>query len=200
MENDKGRSQRQHVSPSVGDTEALVDASGQSLLPPEEDPLIPPIPVTFPGDHRPRSWQETPRVGTPKRERADDETSSDSVLQVRPPKRRASGMSTSDTELEAPSDTPRPVVSMTATQSIAPFPAPPIVTPYGAAPQTQPQVRYSLSEIAKIPFGVIHRPSPFMDLTRMAHSYPARFLRFISGECVIRKLLRGVQTARQCVY
>ena len=158
MENDKRRSQRQHVSPSVGDTEALVDASGQSLLPPEEDPPIPPIPATFPWGHRPRLWHETPRVGTPKRERADDETSSDSDLQDRPPKRRASGKSTSDTELDAPSDSPRPAVSMTVTQSIAPFPAPPIATPYGTAPQTQPQVHYSLSEIMKNPLR--RYPSP----------------------------------------
>ena len=53
MDNDKRRSQRQHVSLSVGDTEVLQDSSGQALLLPEEDPLVPPIPPTFPWGHRP---------------------------------------------------------------------------------------------------------------------------------------------------
>ena len=51
MDNDRRRSQRQHVSPWAEDTEALMGSSGQSLLPPEDDPLIPPIPTTFPWGH-----------------------------------------------------------------------------------------------------------------------------------------------------
>ena len=48
VDNDRRRSQRQHVSLAVGDQEVLKDTSGQVLLPPEEDPIIPKIPPTFP--------------------------------------------------------------------------------------------------------------------------------------------------------
>ena len=129
IENDKRRSQRQHVSPSVGDTETLVDSSGQSLLPPEEDPPIPPLPTSFPWGHRPRLWHENPRADTPKREREDDETSTDSDLKGRDPKRRASVRSDDDMDLAAPSDTQGPPGPVKVNREIAPFQALPIATP-----------------------------------------------------------------------
>ena len=119
LEDDRRRSQRQHVSPSVGDTGVLQDSSGQVLLPPEEDPLIPPIPPTFPWGHRPHLWREIPRVDTPKRVRADDETSVDAEISSRPPKRRASGKSTSDTGLGAPSDLSQSDVVTSAQTAVA---------------------------------------------------------------------------------
>ena len=144
MDNDKRRSQRQHVSISAGDTEVLLDSSGQALLLPEEDPLVPPIPPTFPRGHRPHLWREIPRVDTPERERAGDDTSLDIEMSRRPPKRRASGKSTSDTGLEAPSDRSR----QDAVTSVLPQPQlPSLVTTYGTSNRTQPQLRYSLSEI-----------------------------------------------------
>ena len=145
-------------------------------------------------------WHETPRVDTPKCGRADGETSTDTDLQGRPPKRRASVKSDSDTDLDAPSDPPRPAVSVTATQEIAPFPAPQIATPYGAAPQTQPQVHYSLSEIVKNPLRrypsskSLYGLDPDGSLLR----HPVFAVNF--GGCGARKLLRGVKMTRQCVY
>ena len=61
MENDRRRSQRQLVSPFVDDSDALLDSCGQSLLPPDDDPIVPAIPPTFPWDHRPHLWREIPR-------------------------------------------------------------------------------------------------------------------------------------------
>ena len=144
MDNDKRRSQRQHVSISVGD-------SGQALLQPEDDPLVPPIPPSFPWGHLPHLWHEIPRADTPKRERAEDDTSTDVEMSRRPPKRRASGASTSDTGREAPSDRPRRDV---ATSVLLQPQLPSLVTTYGTSNRTQPQLRYSLSEIMKNP------PSP----------------------------------------
>ena len=141
IENDKRRSQRQHFSPSAGDTETLVDSSGQSLLPPEEDPPIPPLPASFPLGHRPWLWFATPRPDTPKREREGDTTSVDSDLKGRDAKRRLPEMSKVDTDLAAPSDAPGPPVPVKVNQEIAPFQSPPIATPFGTIPQSQPQVR-----------------------------------------------------------
>ena len=91
MENDRRRSQRQLVSPSVEDSDALLDSCGQALLPPDDDPIVPAIPPTFPWGHRPHLWHEIPRVDFPKREREGDETSLDIDISSRPPKRLASG-------------------------------------------------------------------------------------------------------------
>ena len=107
--------------PSVGDTETLVDSAGQSLLPPEEDPPIPPLPISFPRGHRPRLWHENPRADTPKREREDDETSTDSDLKGRDPKRRVSVKSDDDMDLAAPSDAPCPPDPVKVNREIAPF-------------------------------------------------------------------------------
>ena len=54
MENDKRRSRRQLAAFSSGDTEALVDSSKQSLLPPDADAVVPPLPPGFPWGRRPR--------------------------------------------------------------------------------------------------------------------------------------------------
>ena len=80
VEDDKRRSQRQHCPPLAGDTETLADSPGQPLLPPEEDPPIPPLPASLPLGHRPRLWIANPRADTPMRGRDDDATSMDSDL------------------------------------------------------------------------------------------------------------------------
>ena len=90
LENDKRRSRRQSADFSCGDTEALVDASQQSLLPPEADVIAPPLPPGFPFDNRPRLWNVSARVDTPKRGREGGDPSSDSDVVHREPKRLAS--------------------------------------------------------------------------------------------------------------
>ena len=60
MENDKRRSRRQLAAFSSGDTEVLVDSSEQSLLSPDADAVVPPLPPGFPWDHRPRLWSALP--------------------------------------------------------------------------------------------------------------------------------------------
>ena len=53
MENDRRRCQRQQLSFRAGEDEIVLDASGQPLPPPEEDPLVPLLPVGFPVRHKP---------------------------------------------------------------------------------------------------------------------------------------------------
>ena len=90
LENDTRRHRRQLVDFTCGDTEELVDASRQSLLPPGEDARVPPLPQGFPLDHRPRFWLPAIRVDTPKRDREGDDSSSDGGGTHRDPKRIAS--------------------------------------------------------------------------------------------------------------
>ena len=153
VDNDRRRSQRQHVSLSVGDQEVLKDTSGQVLLPPEEDPIIPKIPPTFLWGHRPHLWREIPRVDTPKRVRTDaDPSEGDAEIPSRPPKRRVSAKSTSNTGLDAPSDLSLPdVVAPAQTQPPLQLIPASQVTPYGTSSRTTPMLRYSLSEIMNNP-------------------------------------------------
>ena len=166
IENDKRRSRRQHVSFSAGDTEALVDSSGQSLLPPDEDSLVPPLPHGFPWDHRPRLWSEVPRVETPKRERAEDDSSSESDGMSREPTRRASVKGGFVPHVAARSCPPvapllrrsSPIEAAGGTapesQALVPFQAPSIASPYGTAPQTQPRVIHFVIHFVTI----LHNP------------------------------------------
>ena len=169
IENDKRRSRRLQASFSVGDTAALADSSGQPLLPPDEDTFVPPLPHGFPWGHRPRLWSELPRVETPKRERVEDDSSSESDGMSREPKRRASVKGGFVPHVEARSCPPvdplprrsSPIDAASGTapgsQALVPFQAPSIASPYGTAHQTQPRVHYSLSAIMQNPLR--HYPS-----------------------------------------
>ena len=169
MENDKRRSRRQLAAFSSGDTEALVDSSEQSLLSPDADAVVPPLPPGFPWDHRPRFWNAFPRADTPKRERTEDDFSSDSEGVHRDPKRRASEKGGPAPVLEVSSRTPgdpRPLSSSPVdsasdvnpgSQAIVSLPAQPIASPYGTAPMSFPRVHYSLSLIMQNPLR--HYPS-----------------------------------------
>ena len=163
MENDERRSRRQLAAFSSGDTEALVDSSEQSLLSPDADVVVPPLPPGFPWDHRPRLWCALPRVDTPKRDRTEDDFSSDSEGVNRDSKRRASEKAGSAPVLKVSSCTlgdPRPLSSSLGdsasdvnpgTQAIVSLPAQPIASPYGTAPMSFPRVHYSLSLIMQNP-------------------------------------------------
>ena len=179
LENDTRRHRRQLVDFTCGDTEELVDASRQSLLPPGEDARVPPLPHSFPSDHRPRLWLPEIRVDTPKREREGEDSSSDGGDTHRDPKRIASEPRDPPLASDHPSrlsDAPKPIspplpapVNYEAPQ-MAPLidtqarmsPAPdtsqalPIASPYGTAP-IQPRVHYSLSSIMQNPLR--HYPS-----------------------------------------
>ena len=81
--NDKRRYQRQQHTFRAGEDEIILDASGQPLPPPDEDPLIPQLPVGFPVCHKPRLWIPPPRIGAPKREREGEASSSDEAKDKR---------------------------------------------------------------------------------------------------------------------
>ena len=80
----------------------------------------------------------SPRIGTPKREREGDASSSDEEMKDPDAKRRASATDKDDQDMEAPSDAPGPSATDNEGQ-------------YAAAPQTQSDMRYCLREIAKNP-------------------------------------------------
>ena len=193
VDNDRRRSQRQHVSLSVGDQEVLKDASGQVLLPPEEDPIVPKIPHTFPWDHRPLLWHDSPRVDTPKRVRTDvDSLESDMEAPSRPPKRRVSEKPPSDVGLDVPSEvTPLDAgVAVQAKSSLQLLPASQVtplptlqVTPYGATNRIKPKWHYSLSEIMNNPLR--HYPPSLAlygtETDGTLSSHPAFSINFASG-------------------
>ena len=86
-----------------------MDASGQPLPLPEEDPLIPRLPVGFPVCHKPYLWIPPPRIGTPKRERGGEASSSDEETKDPDTKRRASATDKDDHDMDAPSDVQVPL-------------------------------------------------------------------------------------------
>ena len=154
LENDKRRSLRQLAVFTCGDTEAMVDAAQQSLLPPDGDAVVPPFPASFPWAHRPRFFLAPHRMDTPKRERTEGDSSLDSESGHREPKRRASGI-----ERVAPAP-PELSVSMPdanpGSLAIVPRTAPPIVSPYGTAPMHE-RFHYCLKSITLNPLR--HYPS-----------------------------------------
>ena len=115
-----------------------MDASGQPFPPPEEDPLIPPLPDGFPFCRKPCLWIPPPRIGTPKREREGGGSSSEEEMKDPDAKRRTSATDKDGQDMEAPSDAPSPSARDNEGQ-------------YGTAPQTQSDMRSCLREIAKNP-------------------------------------------------
>ena len=154
LENDKRRSLRQLAAFTCGDTEAMVDASQQSLLPPDVDAAVPPFPASFPWAHHPRFYLIPHRIDTPKRDRTEGDSSLDSESGHRDPKRRASGIGSASSAL------PEPSVSMPAVNpgslAIVLSTAPPMASPYGTAPMHE-RVHYCLQSIMLNPLR--HYPS-----------------------------------------
>ena len=173
LENDTRRHRRQLVDFTCGDTEDLVDASRQSLLPPGEDAIAPPLPHGFPLDHRPRLWLAAIRVDTPKRDREGDDSSSDGGGTHRDPKRLASEPGDPPLASDPPplsSDAPHPASTSppalgntVALRTILPFDtqvrmshtietpsAKPIASPYGTA-RIYSSVHYSLCSVMQNP-------------------------------------------------
>ena len=138
IENDKRRYQRQQHTFRAGEDEIILDASGQPLPLPEEDPLIPQLPDGFPVCHKPRFWIPPPRIGAPKRERETDPSLPDDGTLDPESKRRASATDKSGHDMDAPSDVPAP-------------PAIDMGGLYGTAPQIWSGLRYCLKEVAKNP-------------------------------------------------
>ena len=176
LENDKRRNCRQLVDFTCGDTEELADASRQALLPPAADAIVPPLPPGFPLDHRPRFWMSSVRVDTPKRDREEDDSSSESGGIRRDPKRPAPEMGDTSAASDRPpltSGYPHPIeypppltgsdaapgtqanvvpgdaLALRTPATVNP-PALPIASPYGTAP-CYPRVHYSLSSIMRNP-------------------------------------------------
>ena len=161
-------------------------------------PLIPP---TFPWNHRPRLWLESPRLEFPKREREGDEASFDLEVSNRPPKRLASGKSASDTEIAPTSvcsqkDEPKPAYPLPQLQLV---PAR-VVSEFGTSSHVKPHSHYSLSDIFKNP--LCNYPSSMAlygvetDGTILnLPIFPANW-----GGTKGRKLLRGVKMALRFMF
>ena len=171
IENDKRRSRRQLASFTCGDAEDLVDSSKQSLLPPLADAIVPPIPPSFPLDHRPRFWLAPQRVDTPKRVRKEEDSGSESEDTRRDSKRRVSENGGTIPEAQAqlaagmrvrrsppiPLSEEEPERKGTRESlAIVSSGAPPIAASYGTALPIS-RVHYSLSSIMKNPLR--HYPS-----------------------------------------
>ena len=165
IENDNRRSRRQLASFTCGDVEDMADSSRQSMLPPLEDAIVPPLPSSFPLDHRPRFWLATQRPDTPKRVRTEEDSWSESDDARRDVKRRASengsAIPAAQAQLEAGirlRRSPPPPSSAEESEhegkcdalAIVPSPVLPIASSYGTAPALS-RVHYSLSSVMKNP-------------------------------------------------
>ena len=89
IENDQRRCRRQWFKFRSQEEGALLDDSGIPLRCPEEDEVVPPVPVGL-AAHRPCLWVPPPCISTPKRGRDENAASSDAGSETPVPKRRPS--------------------------------------------------------------------------------------------------------------
>ena len=114
-----------------------MDDSGQPLPCPEEDAVIPRVPVGL-GRHKPCLWVPPPRSGAPKREREEHETSEDEDRNDPVPKRHPSAVGKGGQDMDDPAPARRPSAAEYGGQ-------------FGTATRPQLNFRYPLSKVAERP-------------------------------------------------
>ena len=161
-----------------------MDASGQHPPLPEEDPLIPQLPVGFPVCHKPCLWITPSRIGAPKREREGEASSSDEEMRDRDTKRRTSATDKGDQDLATPSD-----VQMTTTIELS--------GKYGAAPSVLSGLRYDLGSVLQNPLRPYPSPSAMygMELDGTLVKHPVFSTNFGAGQTPNRVFSRGYHGA-----